>query len=255
MTAQAPAIQFVLYSEDRADANSDFAVLRELLRGMLKHLRADVKLNHVRIAPVEPVREKRVCGSHWKATPWAKSPGAQEARRGLVRAVATELRLGRVVFFHVDADAVWSQRKTCENAREHWPRFIRDVQTVLGQPGQACGEQAPIEHTLVLAMPFYEMESWAFANISYLRRHVVDPDELARLDRWEEELGRLDEEANTKDCLSVGDALNAELVQLKNGFPVHTLAQIPRSYAETLNRLRESSIVVRGLEEAASRPF
>jgi len=29
-----PAIEFVLYSEDRADADADFALLREVLLGM-----------------------------------------------------------------------------------------------------------------------------------------------------------------------------------------------------------------------------
>lgn len=79
-----PAIRFVLYSEDRADANRDFAVLREILRGMLKLLRTDLKMNHVHIAPVRPVAAGRICGSYWKVTAAAKDPGAQQLRRDLI---------------------------------------------------------------------------------------------------------------------------------------------------------------------------
>lgn len=254
MRGEPPAIQFVLYSEDRADANQDFAVLREILLGMLKHLRADLKTNHVFIKPLAPVPSQRICASHWKTTAKAKCPRVQQYRRDLIIDVATEIRLGRVVFFHVDADEIWSRRDTCPNACDHWPRSCRDVQTVLAQRA-ASDQPAPLEHSLVLAMPFYELESWAFANTTHLRRILVQPVDIAALSGWEADLGRLEEIEHTKDILTIRDSRNAELVQIKNGFPVAMLAKVPRSYAGTLDRLRGSGIVVRGLGEAASRPF
>lgn len=249
-----PAIRFVLYSEDRADANQDFTVLREVLLGMLKYLQADLKTNHVLITPVQPILKQRICGSYWKVTAKTTDPGAQRYRRELIRAVATEIRLGRVVFFHVDADEVWGQRDKCSHACEHWPRFWRDVQTMLNQSATS-DMPAPIEQSLVLAMPFYEMESWAFANTSHLRRIVVEQADIAALAVWETDLSRLDEIEHTKDILTIGDRCNAELVQIKNGFPVAMLAEIPGSYAATLDRLRRSEIVTRGLLDAANRPF
>jgi len=65
-------------------------------------------------------RQERVSGSEWKSTPGAQR-GAQERRRRLVRDVATALKRGRVVFFHVDADEVWERRARCPNVCEHWP--------------------------------------------------------------------------------------------------------------------------------------
>lgn len=253
MSAGTPAIRFVLYSEDRADANQDFTVLREVLRGMLKHLRADLKMNHVRIDPVQPVARERICGSYWKVTARATDPGAQHFRRSLIRDVATAIRLGRIVFFHVDADAIWSRRDACENACEHWPRFCRDVQAVLAQT--ATGEPYLLDQTLVLAMPFSEMESWAFANTALLRKLLVEPSDLAALADWEADLARLDEKHDIKDELTIRDAHNAELVQLKHGFPVSRLAETQGSYAATLARLRQSEPVVLGLAEAASRAY
>jgi len=258
VTGRTPAIRFVLYSEDRADANQDFTVLREVLLGMLKHLRADLKTNHVLITPVQPVPKERICGSYWKVTARATDPGAQQFRQNLIRAVATEIRLGRVVFFHVDADAIWSRRDACEHACEHWPRFCRDVQAVLDQArasDKAARAPYPLQQSLVLAMPFYEMESWAFANISRLRQILVEQADIAALSGWETDLTRLDEIEDIKDVLTIHDLHNAELVQLKNGFPVAVLAETPSSYAATLARLRHSEIVIQGLAEAAGRPY
>lgn len=254
MSGTAPAIRFVLYSEDRADANQDFSVLREILRGMLRHLRADLKMNHVRIDPVQPVSRERICSSYWKVTPRSTDPGAQQFRRNLVRDVATAIRLGRVVFFHVDADTVWSRRDRCENERDHWPRFCRDVQTVLAAAATSSTPCA-LDQTLILAMPFFEMESWAFANTTLLRQLLVEHADLAALAEWEADLARLDEQPDIKDRLSIGDAHNAALVQPRHGFPVGRLAEGQGSYAATLARLRDSRPVMQGLEDAASRAY
>jgi hypothetical protein len=231
VSATTPAIQFVLYSEDRADANQDFTVLREVLLGMLKHLRADIKTNHVRITPVQPVRKDRICGSYWKVTAKATDPGAQQSRRNLIRDVATAIRLGRVVFFHIDADVIWSRRDACKHACEHWPRLCRDVQAVLAQhtpSNTPPGQPYPIEQALA---------------------------DIAILSDWEADLARLDEIDDIKDILTIRGSHNAELVQLKNGFPVAMLAELPGSYAATVDRLRHSEIVKRGLIDAAGRPF
>jgi len=255
---QGPAIRFVLYSEDRADANDDFAVLREILLGMLKHLRPDIKTNHVAITPVQPVPKERVCGSYWKVTNKATDPGAQQFRRNLIRDVATAIHLGRVVFFHVDADAIWSRRDACEHACEHWPRFCRDVQAVLEQAAAAdkpTSEARLLDQALILAMPFYEMESWVFANTSRLRKLLVEPADIATLNEWEADPTCLDDIEDIKDVLTIHDSHNAELVQPKYGFPVALLAETSGSYAATLARLRHSAFVIRGLAEAAARAY
>ncbi|MBL9102631.1 MAG: hypothetical protein JNL82_16920 [Myxococcales bacterium] len=242
-----PAITFVLYSEDGADAKNDFAALREVLFGMLRHVCPAVKSNHVEVLPVQPVRSARISGSHWKQRERGR-PGEKALRRELIRAVATELKLGRVVFFHVDADEVYLERETCASLVEHWPRFKRDVAAMLATADDLDG-------ALILAMPFFEMESWAFANVTYLRRVLALPGDLAQLARWAEDLRELDEIADIKDVLSIGGAHNHALFQAKHGFSPAALVRADKSYARTVERLAESRVVTGGLKAAASRPY
>lgn len=249
----APALACALYSEDRADAGQDFAVLHELLLGMLQQLEPGLKTNHIKIEPAQPVRKERVCGSFWKERPSAR-PGAQESRRRLIKDVAAAIRLGRLVFFHVDADAVWAERARCEHAGVHWPRFVHDVLTVLRNAG-AVIERAELDHVLILAMPFWEIESWAYANVARLREILAEPGDLAALARWQDDLGQLDEIADIKDCLSIRDARTLELVKRAHGFPADGLVAAGRSYAAVVTRLRDSSLVKRGLLAAATRRF
>lgn len=242
-----PALQFVLYSEDRADAGQDFAVLREVLLGMLRYVCPAVKTNHVRMLPIRPAGATRICGSFWKERDSAR-PGAQGHRRELIRAVATEIRLGRVVFFHIDADSVYAERDACAHACVHWPRFRGDVATVLGSVDG-------IDAMLILAMPYYEMESWAFANVTRLRRTLSSSEDLEQVARWAADLRELDEIKDIKDILTIKDSDNLALFQAKHGFSAAALVSADKSYARTVERLKASKVVTEGLAASASRPF
>ena len=251
--AKEPALTFALYSEDRADADRDFAVLHAILFGMLQHLCPALKTNHIKVDPAQPVRKERVCGSFWKEKPGSR-PGSQEHRRRLIRDVATAVKRGQVVFFHVDADAVWAARARCANACEHWPLFSRDVLAVLHRVGSSVRPDE-LEHALILAMPFWEIESWAFANVARLREILSDPKDREVLARWEEDLTRLDEIADIKDELSIRDRHTLELVQRKHDFPAAALVAADRSYAAVVGRLQASPIVARGLADASARLY
>ena len=253
MSPREPALMIALYSEDRTDADSDFAVLRELVYGMLQQVSPELKTNHVKLEPAQPARPERVCGSYWKVTDRAEA-GAQERRRRLIRDVAAALRLGRVVVFHVDADEVWARRRQCANVQEHWPRFARDIQTTLHNAGYPVDDLA-LKDILIEAIPFSEIESWAFANTVRLRELLSDPRDQALLETWEESPGLLDEIAGIKDVLTIRDAHNRDLVQRRRGFPAAALVAADKSYAAVVRRLRASSVVRRGVAEAAGRPF
>lgn len=254
VVAREPALRFVLYSEDRDERALE--TLEHLLRGMLKLIVPAAKTNHLAFEPVLPT-DTKIHGNHWKTRDSVRD--AQRLRRKLIAAVATELLRGRVVFFHIDADAVWAdvKREQCENKREHWPRFCRDVLTTCshGKGTNVFASVEMLEQVLILAMPAYEVESWAFANTTRLRELLRDERDLAALAGWENDLGGLDECEHTKELLSIGDAHNAELVQTRCGFPAEELARVPKSYAATVARLRGSPSVMRGLAEAAERPF
>lgn len=248
-----PAVRFVLYSED--SGKRALETLEHLLRGMLKHVCPSVKLNHVTIEPVLPPDE-RVTGSSWKSH--ERSRQAQRLRHLLLGAVARQLALGKVVCFHVDADAIWradattdERNRDCENLGTHWPKFCRDVLARWG----TNKDQTELERVLILVMPFYEIESWAYANTRRLRQVLTDASDLAVFTRWEADLGELDEIADIKDALSIGDQHNAELVQARHGFSAAALDGVGKSYSATVARLRASQVACRGLEAAAAREY
>jgi len=176
----------------------------------------------------------------------------------LIRAVAAELSLGRVVFFHVDADTVYAARNRCENACVHWPRFQQDVERAL-QSGKGAvrdaDERLRLGDALILAMPYFEMESWAFANVDALRGLLTREHELAALSRWADDLAALDEIADIKDLLTLSQTDKQTLVEGRRGFPGRALLAADKSYARTVERLRGSPVVVRGLAAAAQRPY
>lgn len=253
MSAVDPTLTVALYSEDRSDADGDFAVLRELVYGMLQQIVPDLKTNHVTLEPAQPVRKERISGSYWKVTNRGEA-GAQERRRRLIRDVAAALRLGRVVVFHVDADEVWAARASCRNIGEHWPHFFRDVQTTLRNAGHVV-KDVELGHILIEAVPFWEIESWTFANTARLREIVSKPQDAEMVATWEGDLRALDEIENIKDALSIGDAHNGDLVQRKRGFPAAALIAAGKSYAAVVRRLGASPVVLHGLTAAAARSF
>jgi hypothetical protein len=159
-----------------------------------------------------------------------------------------------VVFFHVDADDVWAARARCANACEHWPLFTEGVLAVLQGKGSSLDHEG-LEHAMILAMPHWEIESWAFANGSRLREILSEPKDLASLARWEEDLRQLDELADIKEALSIRDTRTLELVQRKHGFPAAALVAADKSYAAVVARLEASPIVTRGLADASARPY
>jgi hypothetical protein len=250
----APAVVFALYSED--GAQEALATLRELLRGMLNQLHPAVKMNHVAIEPSLPAGD-RITGSIWKTWGRSRSSDAQDQRRRLLRAVATAIARGKVVVFHVDADATWTDPPAGENLRNHWPRFRTDVLATFGPEARGTCPRTPseLDDLLILVMPFYEVESWTFANTTHLRRILTSAKDLAEMAKWADDLAALDRIEHIKDRLSIGGRYNLELVQPRHGFPAETLAQSSGSYAMTLSSLHRSRAVQRGLAEAADRPY
>lgn len=55
--------------------------------------------------------------------------------------------------------------------------------------------------------------------------------------------------------MSVRDAYNADLVQLKHGFPAAALERVGKSYCKTVGLLRASPIVMSGLAKSVAQEF
>ena len=228
-----------LYSEDRRATTTDFAALREILHGMLGLLAPGHDPATIRTEPAQAL-EGRLAGGEWKAGRGA-TPMGRRRRALLVHDIRTQIERGHLVFFHIDADEVWAQRERA-GFRRDLERLRRDVARSTSRVGEKT-----IDHWFIPAIPYFEFEAWAFANTGRLRQRLQQrrspPEDLARVDAWVEDLAALDEIADIKDHLSIGDDESHELVRRDRGFPCRRLAAAGKSYAETLGRLRRSAPV------------
>lgn len=250
---QSPALTFCLYSEDRSDANQGFRTIEAVLRGMLMLINPDTKSNHLRFEPTQTEPGRRICGSHWKVGGKAKT-GGQHHRRLLIKDVATALARGRVVFFHVDGDMIWSAKDNAE-VWAHLDRLRTDLAGAAVQMKKGSRvDAARVAEAFIAAVPFYSIESWLYANIEHLRTLTVEPDERACIEGWASDLTQLDEVLKIKDVLpSIRDRHNAELGRTR--FPRRVLYDAGTSYASTVDRLRGSPVITDALMETAQRPY
>ncbi len=228
-------LTIALYSEDRRAAERDFDALREVVLGMLDLLLGEPMTASIACEPAQPARKERVCGSYWKMSTGASGPD-REKRTLLVGAIATALRRHKLVIFHIDADATWADRERAEYHR-HLERFTRDIRQLSG-----LGQQ--LDHYFIPAVPFYEFESWAYANRPALLDLLTDDADLAAVEAWLDDLTKLDEIPDIKDKLSIEGRHSHDLVNRRRGFPAAELAAAGKSYAATLDRLRRSSAVL-----------
>lgn len=243
-----PALVCALYSEDLADARQGFRTLEQIVRGMLVLIEDRAKTNHLKFSPVA----RDISGTYWKVTTRRKDVGAQQKRRDLVRAIATELRLGRVVLFHVDGDCRWSERKGAQ-VWDELARFRRDLLTVARQAPGSDIDESLLAHAFIAVVPFYSIESWTYASTEHLCTLTRDAKELERIAGWAGDLGRLDEIPGIKDALpSIQDRHNHVLARRIPGAALHALG---KSYADTVARVRASEIVRAGLAGAVQRPW
>lgn len=244
---------FGLYSEDGGDSDRDFRALERILCGMLRLVEPRYNPADITVEPTQPDRSQRAHGSFWKVRK-SKRPGDQNKRRLLLQHVATALSRDRIVFFHVDGDTAWANQ---ENAAV-WAdlaRFRKDLLALQQRPGKK-GRQLDEErltHAFIAAVPFYAIESWAYANTRVLRTCTTKKTDHERIAAWEQDLGRLDEETQIKTVLSVRDRHNFALFD--TGFPARNLHETGKSYAHTVERLRGSLLIREALTHSAQRPW
>ena len=255
----APALVVQLYTEDKRDAGHECRTLKEVVLGMFLQLRPDLKTNHVECKPVHASPERRVSGSYWKVTGGAADPGAQARRITLIQDIVTALRRGHIVIFHVDGDEPWLKDGKHAAVWKHLERLQRDLERFVFEPsvGHApLSREVELRHVFIPAVPFYSMESWAYANSKLLREILTEPGDLEFIERWEADPMRRDNEVQIKTTtLSIQDSLNEILVKRSRGFPAAALIELGMSYAATVKRLGESPVIAQGLASAAARPY
>ena len=256
--ARCPALTLQLYTEDRRDAERECITLRELVRGLLALLEPALKTNHLAFHPLHDSPERRVSGSIWKATTKAVTAD-QNKRRNLIQDIITALRRGHVVAFHVDGDAPYLKDGTHAEVWQHLERLQRDIARFVYDPKvgrDPLSRDVPLTHVFVPVVPFYSIESWAYANTTLLRELLVDPKDLRYLADWTDNPGLREDVVQIKTkSLSIEDQQNEELIKTSRGFPREDLVKLGKSYADTRKRFADSPKIKAGLADAAARPY
>jgi hypothetical protein len=238
-----PALVCRLYSEDGADASRD--TLEQIVRGMLRLVEEHVKTNHIDFKPLG----RYITGSHWKVTSQSKDTGVQQKRRDLLKEIATELILERVVFFHVDGDCTWAENEQAE-VRRHLEQFRQDLPRA---DPQARLDASTVDKEFIEVIPFYSIESWLYACTERLCTHTSHATELGRIAEWAADLRKLDEVREIKDVLpSIKNRHNHELAR---HIPAAALCAADKSYAKAVERVRGSARVRAGLDETLRRDW
>jgi hypothetical protein len=255
--ASGPALALQLYTEDLRDAARGCVTLRELVRGLLGLVEPAFKSNHIEFLPLHDAPERRVSGSYWKATTKAK-PADQARRTRLIQDIITALRRRHVVVFHVDGDDQYSNAARAEVVK-HLDRLRRDIERYVYEAKigrDPLPRDVALEHVFLPLVPFYSIESWAYANTTLLREELTDPRDLEWLARWTADPGAREDILQIKDeTLSIRDRLNEELVRVNRGFPRHDLVALGKSYADTQRRFAASLRIRQGLADSVARPY
>lgn len=242
-----PALVCRLYSEDKADARREFGTLKQIVGGMLRLVDEHARTHHIELRPVGG----EVSGTYWKSAR-SKETGAREKRTRLLKDIATELLRGRVVFFHVDGDCTWKERKRAPVWGD-LERFRQGLRAAAAQAPSGAIDERALDDAFIAVVPFYSIESWLFACTEHLCARTRDPRELERIAEWAADLGQLDEIPKIKTALpSIQDRCNHELAC---HVPAARLDAAGKSYSDTLTRVRGSARIRAGLAETRQRDW
>jgi hypothetical protein len=141
-----------------------------------------------------------------------------------VQALSTELKAGRVVVLHYDADCPWGQTPAAD---DRFQRRVRD-------PAQ---RSVGTLERLVAMVPHTCIESWTYRNtaraLELCQARGIDPTLHAQ---WAADPGLLEATKNIKDLSPLRDQHNLVLVQ--TSWPRQEAHDDARSFAQLVERLR-----------------
>jgi len=252
-------MNITLYSEDRNDSKNGLRSLKKITNKIILKINPESKTNHVNMLPLD--ESEGVNGSVWKCTNSAEL-GDQKRRKELINHIATELKLNKYVVFHVDGDTVWSQKNSAEvfEKKELFLRAVKDALTTSYKPKvktPLSGNEADDTiKNLFFLIPFYSIESWAYANkdklIEFLPpRGNMSFDEKLVVDSPIQEL---DEISQIKDKTSIKDSANYELFN-DSGWPRDELYNVQKSFYAVIEEMKQNSNLLADLQKTADQPF
>lgn len=242
---RAPASVLVL-SEDRSE--DAIPTIQALLRHMLAHVNPNSPVDALLLEPFEDsLASKVVFGNVWKS---AKGTAPAITVR-LAQRLARQILQGGFVVHHVDGDTTWADRASSENVGAYERVIASKVRALLlaQRPEGKARKLTPLEadeamKRLIVLMPFWCIEAWLFQNTAEARQHCADESHgcRARLDDWDADRTRLDEERTPKKLLCFGSSRNLALA--RGDFPSGHILAARTSYYAAVERLRSCEALV-----------
>jgi len=252
-------LSLVILTEDSGkDAR---ATTEALVRAMLGLVVPGYGRHRVELLPSEPSEEEAMRGNVWKAD--GKNPRDYERRVRLLKYIARKLCLASTfVVFHVDGDRTWAERDTSENLAK-FERLVRTLLPQVADRGRASARRtrrtreadmeppAPalrVDH-LLLFTPFRSVEAWLYQNIQRaieICRREHGGRHVESLAAWEEKRGDLDELPRPEQEVCLEKGYNLELAS--RGFPAGTVYDVQKSFAESVDRMRQCTELKAALE-------
>jgi len=252
-------MNITLYSEDRNDSENGLRSLKKVTNKILRTIHTDSKTNHIKMSPLD--ESEGVNGSVWKCTNSAEL-GDQKRRKELINHIATELKLNKYVVFHVDGDTVWSQKNSAEvfEKKELFLRAVKNALTTSYKPRvktPLSGNEADDTiKNLFFLIPFYSIESWAYANKDKLRELLPKKDNMTSDEKHvvDSPIQDLDEIPQIKDKTSIRDFKNFELFD-DHRFPWGELYDVQKSFYTVIEEMKTNQNLINDLQETADQPF
>ncbi len=242
---EAPLTVYALSEDTARDAH---AVITSLVRASLRLLLPGARLDRARFEPDEP-GHAAVKANRWKSNARAD----QRHRVDLLRTLATNLaRSDCLVVFHFDGDTPWAERERSENVRKFHEELVLGVRRVLRERGLEPERAERALRRLVAFVPHYTLESWLYQNtaaavaLCQQRRATED---VAVFEVWAHDRTLLDEVEQPWKLVSLGKGHNAALVA---SFPAPEVYAAGRSYAASVDRLREHGFLLEWLRWSTS---
>lgn len=254
---QAAVLSIVMLTED--SGKDGRTTVEALARRMFDLVVPDFQSHRIRFVPRDPPEEEAMRGNIWKTD--GKNPVEHARRVRLRRYIVRWLSLpNSFVLFHIDGDRPWRERYTSENT-EKFQKFRATLPQVAdrgrannprARANREAHDESPpelrLEH-LILICPFRSIEAWLYQNVQVAldictREHKGA--HIAKLQGWEEQRAELDELPAPEKALCLGKMFNLELAT--RGFPACAAYDVKKSFAESVDRLRDCAALVEALE-------
>lgn len=229
-------MNILLLSEDGSEHARP--TLQALLEKMLRLVEGQYRDDGLRFEPPDEAAVAIVRGNMWKST----SPRDEIKVRALRRMLATRLaeEPPGFVVFHIDGDRRWSERALSENRAKFDKVIAEKVREVLAheQPGWTSDDLDRCMTRLIVLVPFYSIEAWAYQNIRRARelctRHHGGR-HFDQFDEWERDRSAIDEIVKPKDVGCLQSKYNRDLAE--NAFPARKAYDAHASFWATVEAL------------------